>query len=126
VVTHIAIGFAIAYGVTGSVLLGGLALLAEPVINVLLLPLHERLWEHMRERVTAQRLRYAVLAGEKLSQTAMHMLLAFGVMGWATGSMAIGGLAAVLEPVCNVVLLPLHDRAWEVLRAKWEPAPMTT
>jgi uncharacterized membrane protein len=34
----------------------------------------------------------------------------------ATGSLAFGGLAAVLEPVCNVLLMPLHDRVWDNLQ----------
>jgi len=28
-------------------------------------------------------------------------------------SLAFGGLAAILEPVCNVLLLPIHDRFWD-------------
>ncbi len=35
----------------------------------------------------------ALLAAQKCSQTAMHMAVAFGVMYWATGSLAFGGLA---------------------------------
>jgi uncharacterized membrane protein len=26
---------------------------------------------------------------------------------------AFGGMAALLEPVCNVILMPLHDRLWD-------------
>lgn len=40
------------------------------------------------------------------------MAVAFGVMYAVTGSMAFGGIAAVIEPICNVLLLPLHDRLW--------------
>jgi uncharacterized membrane protein len=45
----------------------------------------------------------------------MHMGVAFAVMYGATGSLAFGGLAAVLEPVCNVLLLPIHYRFWDKL-----------
>jgi uncharacterized membrane protein len=117
VVTHMGIAFAIAYGVTGSAVLGGLALLVEPIINVMFLPLHERLWASVRRKAVASRARYLALAAEKASQAGLHMGLAFAVMYWATGSVALGGMAALLEPVCNVVLLPIHDRAWEKLRA---------
>jgi uncharacterized membrane protein len=116
VITHMAIGFAIAYACTGSLALGGLAVLVEPVLNVLLLPLHERAWAHHAHGAAGQR-RYLVLSLEKLSQTGMHMAVAFGVMFCATGSLAFGGMAAVLEPVCNVVLMPLHDRAWDRMQA---------
>jgi len=30
-----------------------------------------------------------------------------------TGSMVADGAAAVLKPICNVILLPFHDRLWE-------------
>jgi uncharacterized membrane protein len=112
VITHLVIGFAIAYAVTGSMALGGLAVLIEPLLNVLLVPFHERAWHRRLQGVTGQR-RYLVLTLEKCSLTAMHMVVAFGVLYCATGSVAFGGLAAVLEPVCNVLLMPLHDRVWD-------------
>lgn len=115
VVAHMAIAFAIAYAFTGSFMFGGLAVLIEPVINVLLLPLHEKAWAAVRTRATTERERTLRLAAEKLSQTALHMGIAFSVMYVATGSLAFGGMAAVLEPICNVLLLPVHDRFWDKL-----------
>jgi len=46
------------------------------------------------------------------SQILLHMGVAFSVMWAATGSLAFGGIAAVVEPICNIALLPLHDRLW--------------
>ncbi|HEX5767759.1 MAG TPA: DUF2061 domain-containing protein, partial [Burkholderiales bacterium] len=46
------------------------------------------------------------------SQLLLHMAVAFAVMYGFTGSLAFGGIAAVVEPLCNVLLLPLHDRLW--------------
>ena len=112
VITHMAIGFAIAYACTGSMALGGLAVLIEPVLNVLLLPFHERAWARRVHAASGQR-RYLLLSLEKVSQTAMHAGVAFFVLFFATGSVAFGGMAAVLEPICNVVLMPLHDRLWD-------------
>jgi uncharacterized membrane protein len=112
IITHLAIGFAIAYAVTGSPALGGVAVLIEPVLNVLLVPFHEQTWHRQLRRASGQR-RYLMLTLEKISLAAMHMVVAFGVMFFVTGSAACGGLAAVLEPVCNVVLMPLHDRVWD-------------
>ena len=114
VITHLAIGFAIAYAVTGSMALGGLAVLIEPLLNVLLVPFHEKVWHRCLHGVSGQR-RYLLLTAEKFSLDAMHMGVAFGVLYCATGSVAFGGLAAVLEPICNVVLMPLHDRMWDKL-----------
>lgn len=113
VIAHMTIGFAVMFTLTGSVAFSGLAMLVEPVLNVLLLPLHQRAWDAVRARVRQKRA--LATAGEKLSQTGMHMAVAFAVIYWASGSMAFGGVAAILEPVCNVVLMPAHDRLWERL-----------
>ncbi len=118
-VAHLAIAFVITYAVTGSMLIGGLALLIEPVINVLLLPFHEKAWSAIRARARGERERYMRIAAEKVSQTALHMIVAFSVMYFATGSLAFGGMAAVLEPICNVILLPIHDRFWEKLALRF-------
>ena len=53
-----------------------------------------------------------VIAAKGMSQVLLHMAVAFGVMYAVTGSAAFGGLAAIIEPVVNVVLLPLHDKLW--------------
>lgn len=118
VVTHMTIAFVIAYAMTGSIVFGGLAIIIEPVINVLLLPLHEKAWAAVRAKARTEQDRYMKLAAEKLSQTIMHMGVAFAVMYGATGSLAFGGMAAVLEPVCNVLLLPIHDRFWDKLEVR--------
>ena len=118
VITHMAIAFTIAYAMTGSVVFSGLAIIIEPVINVLLLPFHEKAWAAVRARATSERDRYMKIAAEKVSQTLMHMGVAFAVIYCATGSLAFGGLAAVLEPVCNVLLLPIHDRFWDKLELR--------
>lgn len=115
VITHMIVAFVIAYAMTGSVVFSGLAIIIEPVINVLLLPFHQSAWAAVRARARSHRERYLRIAAEKLSQTLMHMGVAFVVMYFATGSVAMGGLAAILEPICNVLLLPVHDRAWENL-----------
>lgn len=112
VITHMAIGFVLAYAFTGSIALGGLAVLVEPVLNVLLLPFHERAWARRVEAASGRR-RTLMASLEKVSQAAMHAGVAFGVLYLATGSVAFGGMAALLEPVCNVILMPLHDRLWD-------------
>ena len=122
VLAHMAIGFGIAWLMTGSVVLGGLAVLIEPLINVSLLPLHERAWKAARARIRDGQRRTLALAAEKLSQTGLHMAVAFGVMFAFTGSLAFGGLAAVLEPICNVILLPFHNRAFQAVLARMQRA----
>lgn len=59
-----------------------------------------------------------LVLAQKISQIGLHMTVAFAVMFFTTGSLALGGLAALIEPVCVVLLLPLHDRLWSALSAK--------
>lgn len=56
---------------------------------------------------------------EKTSQVMLHMGVAFGATYAMTGSAMTGGLAAVVEPVCNVLLLPLHEKVWRRIKARW-------
>lgn len=123
VAAHTGIAFGLMYVLTGSIVFGGLAAVLEPVVNVMLLPLHERVWHTLRNRAVQARERYAALVGEKISQTIMHAAVAFAMLWWATGSMAVGGLAAVLEPVLNVVALPYHDRLWDQLELRLAAEP---
>ena len=118
VVTHMSIAFGLAYLLTGSLALGGLAAIIEPILNVALLPKHEKTWHAIRHRYAGTRFGLVAVAGEKVSQTLLHISVAFAVLYWATGSMAFGGLLAILEPICNVIVLPIHDRLWERLRTR--------
>jgi len=52
----------------------------------------------------------------KTSQILLHMGVSFSLTHAFTGSVAMGGLAAIVEPICNVTLMPLHDRLWEKVR----------
>ena len=126
--THIGIGFAVAALLAGSAFLGGLAMLLEPVINVVLLPFHEHAWARRHARAKSQaaskRTRYALVAAEKISQTGLHAVIAFGVMFAVTGSLASGGISALVEPQINVLVMPLHDRLWDQWRLKLEPAAL--
>ncbi len=120
VTTHMAIAFSLMYVMSGSLALGGLAAVIEPIINVALLPLHENFWHRLRHRATGQA--GTLLAAEKVSQTAFHFIIAVIVMYVATGSLALGGLAAVMEPILNVIVLPYHDRAWDRLQQRTSAA----
>jgi len=61
-----------------------------------------------------------VTAAKTTSQILVHMGVAFVTMYVVTGSMAFGGLAAVLEPICNVVIMPVHERLWARIRERIE------
>ena len=94
---------------------------------VVLLPYHEHAWAQLQSRSRSAARRLALVGAEKISQTGMHMLVAFAVTFGVTGSAASGGIAALVEPVCNVLLMPLHDRLWDRLRsAKTQAATVAT
>jgi uncharacterized membrane protein len=59
-------------------------------------------------------------AAQTVSQVGLHVGVAFGVMYALTGSIALGGVAALVEPVCNVALLPLHDKMWRKVRERFD------
>ena len=59
-----------------------------------------------------------VTAARTVSQIIVHMAVAFVTLYVVTGSIAFGGLAAILEPVCNVLVMPLHDKLWERIRKR--------
>lgn len=55
---------------------------------------------------------------EKTSQVFLHMGVAFAVTYSMTGSLMTGGFAALVEPICNVALLPLHERLWRKIKTR--------
>ncbi len=67
-----------------------------------------------------------VVAAKGVSQMFLHMMVAFAVMYAVTGSLAFGGLAAVIEPAVAVILLPLHDRLWLRIRRRLAQRRMAT
>jgi len=48
-----------------------------------------------------------------LTFAAVHMTVAFTVVGLVTGSWILGGAVALIEPACNTVAYFLHELAWE-------------
>lgn len=62
---------------------------------------------------------------EKTSQALLHMGVAFAISYGFTGSLAFGGLMAVLEPICNVLLLPLHDKMWRRIKYRYRTQQRT-
>lgn len=67
-----------------------------------------------------------VTAARTVSQMSLHMGVAFAIMYFTTGSVAFGGLAAIVEPACNVMLMPLHDKLWEKIKEKMEAGSTQT
>jgi uncharacterized membrane protein len=58
-----------------------------------------------------------VTVTKTFSFAVVHFLVAFGVGYALTGSVAIGGAIALVEPALNTVAYFFHEKAWERLRA---------
>ena len=43
----------------------------------------------------------------------VHVIVAFSVVWALTGSMALGGLVALIEPACQTVAYFCHEKVWE-------------
>ena len=43
----------------------------------------------------------------------VHFFVAFSVGYLMTGSIAIGGAIAIVEPLCNTVAYYFHEKIWE-------------
>ncbi len=53
-----------------------------------------------------------------LSFAAVHFTVAFTVGYLMTGSLAVGGAIALVEPLCNTVAYFFHEKFWERLRQR--------
>ncbi|MCA1789137.1 MAG: DUF2061 domain-containing protein [Thioalkalivibrio sp.] len=51
----------------------------------------------------------------------VHFTVAFAVVFVLTGSLVIGGLVALIEPMVNTLAYHYHEKAWDRIRAR---APM--
>jgi len=53
-----------------------------------------------------------------LTFAALHMTVAFTVVYIMTGSVAVGGAVAFIEPLCNTVAYFFHEKIWEGVRQR--------
>jgi uncharacterized membrane protein len=59
-----------------------------------------------------------------LTFACVHFTVAFTVAYLLTGSMVVGGLVALVEPLCNTVAYHLHEKAWLRFGGRTTPAAM--
>lgn len=53
-VVHFSVAFGVAFALTGSMVIGGLVALVEPLVNTVAYHFHEKIWEHIRARRAAR------------------------------------------------------------------------
>ncbi len=58
-----------------------------------------------------------------LSFALVHMIVAFSVVYLMTGSWALGGAVALIEPAANTVAYFFHEKVWERITARRQASP---
>ncbi len=53
----------------------------------------------------------------------VHFTVAFAVVFALTGSLVIGGLVAVIEPLVNTLAYHYHEKVWDRIRARTPARP---
>ena len=53
-IVHFAVAFAVVFALTGSLVIGGLVALIEPLVNTLAYHYHEKVWDRIRARAPTQ------------------------------------------------------------------------
>ncbi len=101
---HFAIAFTVAYLLTGSVTLGSLIALTEPLVCAFAFYIHDRIWWHFKPYQLA-----SIKAG---TFAVIHFWVAFSVAYVISGDVLIGSLIAMIEPTLNVVAYYFHERLW--------------
>jgi uncharacterized membrane protein len=107
---HMSVAFAVGYAMTGSLAIGGALALFEPLFNTVAYFFHEKAWAIAGRPRTARD-----DATKTLTFAAVHMSVAFAVGYAMTGSAAIGGALALVEPLVNTIAYFLHERAWSLV-----------
>lgn len=103
-VLHLAIAVSLGYAFTGNLVLAGLITLLEPALNTAAHALFDGWW--IRRHGTAASWRKNALFA------AIHFGNAVAVAWALTGSLAVAGALAVVEPMANAVALYAFDRWW--------------
>jgi uncharacterized membrane protein len=103
-VLHLAIAVSVGYLLTGSFVLAGLITLIEPALNTAAHAVFDGWWT--RRHGTAPALR------KTLAFALIHFANAVAVVWVLTGSLAIAGALALIEPLANAVALHAFDRWW--------------
>jgi uncharacterized membrane protein len=106
---HMSVAFGVGYAMTGSLAVGGALALVEPLANTVVYFFHDRAWALAGRGRSARD-----DATRTLTFAILHMGVAFAVGYAVTGSVAIGGALALVEPLINTVAYFFHERIWSL------------
>ncbi|MCP9759940.1 DUF2061 domain-containing protein [Aquitalea sp. S1-19] len=117
-VCHFSVAFAVSYALTGSLAISGAMALAEPLANTVTYHFHDKIWDKVMARAPVRHLALAKTA----TFAACHFAVAFTLAWLLTGSIALAGLLALVEPLVNTVAYFIHEQVWQLVRAA-KPVP---
>ncbi|MDG3084744.1 DUF2061 domain-containing protein [Vibrio hannami] len=113
---HFTIATAVAYILTGDILIGSLIAMIEPSINTVAFYFHEKVWQKVPFLKRNERNTQVKTA----SFAVIHFSVAFTVTYLLTGDAFIGGVMATIEPTINSFAYYFHEKVW--MRSKAVPA----
>lgn len=106
-VIHLAIAVTLGWLFTGGFVLGGVLALVEPTVNTGVSHALEKWARRWRGPARRRALAKSGLLGVS------HLVVAIGVGYALTGSWAVAGAYAVVEPLANAVAHYFFDRWWQ-------------
>lgn len=87
---------------------GSLIAMIEPLVNSIAFYFHEKAWK----TIALLKRREHLTAIKTISFALIHFSIAFGISYLLTGSLLIGGMIAVLEPIINTLIYYFHEKYW--------------
>jgi uncharacterized membrane protein len=89
------------------------------------MPFDNFLLPNTNRRLAANDSHLAIIMLKTITFTIMHFCIAFTVAYLLTGSFAVSGLVAIVEPLCNSVGFYFHDKVWKRIERRQGATPVT-
>lgn len=61
----------------------------------------------------------AIKATKTATMICLHLAVATSVAYVLTGSLAISGMVALVEPFANVAAVHVHEKVWSAVMSRW-------
>lgn len=105
-VIHIVVAAAVAYAVTGNLLVALTLSFLEPTVQAVAYFVHDKVW------VRAPQMRFRTLA-KTASYYVVHLVVAASVAYTVTGNLLVALTLSLLEPTVQMAFFYLHEKIWE-------------
>lgn len=117
---HIVVAAAVAYAVTGNIVVAITLSLLEPTVQAAAYFFHDKAWAKVR----LQRLRTLV---KTASYYVVHLVVAAGVAYAVTGDLVTALTLSLLEPTVQMFFFYFHEKIWDTkLQQKGPPSAIVS